>query len=360
MRCNLGLVILYGGYKEVSAMSRSPRIDEIASMAGVSKTTISRFLNEKYEYMSGETRKRIEDIIKETGYRPNQIARTMKSKFSRTLGCVIADITNPVSSILVKGINDVCTRENYAVYFFNTDNKIELETQCVQTLIRQRVDGLLVNTCDYEGTYLNNLAGDNLPIVLTERCLKNNEGLDCVISESTQSTYTCVQHLAEQGYSKIGFFCSDIRKVSSRIMRYESFLKAASELLGYKGDMYTVSTDLEESKKSVMRFYKAYPTERKTIFCVNGVTLLNTLRALFEMNIPISRDFSICSFDDWGWPSMVGPGITTLAQDSYLVGVRAAELLINRIEGKIKGDSIFLEIPCRLIKRGSTLWPAEG
>lgn len=130
-------------------------------------------------------------------------------------------------------------------------------------MIRQRVDGLLVNTCDYEGTYLNNLAGDNLPIVLTERCLKNNEGLDCVISESTQSTYTCVQHLAEQGYSKIGFFCSDIRKVSSRIMRYESFLKAASELLGYKGDMYTVSTDLEESKNPSCAFIRhIQPSER--------------------------------------------------------------------------------------------------
>lgn len=338
-------------------MKKHLKMDEVAKLAGVSKTTISRFLNGKYEYMSAATREHIQKVIDEIGYRPNRVARNLRSQHSHMLGCIIADITNPVSSILVKGINDVCTKRNYAVYFFNTNNEIDLEMQYAHTLIDLQVDGLLINTSDYENTYLHRLAAPNFPIVLAERSLSNNGNMDCVISESIHSTFNCIQHLYEQGFTDVGFFCSgNIHLVSSRIIRYRCYKEAMREYFSPASalDVYVVSDNIEQSKAAIIRYFNCAVGQKKAIFCANGVALLNTLNALFDMQVEIGKYLGICSFDDWGWPAMVGPGITTIKQDSYLVGTRAAQILIDRIEGVEKSAPLFLEVPSKLIIRGST------
>jgi LacI family kdg operon repressor len=246
--------------------------------------------------------------------------------------------------------------KGYSVLFASTDNDFEREKHCIKTLLDQKVDGLLVNTADYEGAYLNDLATKQFPIVLLERCLKDNYILDSVISESRNSTYDCMRYLYQQGFRYVGFFGNEFHRASSRIMRRESYLRATQEIFNYNGmnDFYIVTEDLKQSEAAVEKFI-SYPTQApKVIFCVNGVAMLHTLRAIFSLGIAITPQFGICGFDDWGWASLIGPGITTITQNSYEVGTSAAQLLIDRIEGKIDAEPVHLEILGQLIKRGST------
>jgi len=153
-----------------SANKINTTINEVAAKAKVSKTTISRYLNGKYEYMSVETKERIEKVIEELNYRPSNIARSLKAKNSGVIGCIIADIGSPFSSIVVKGINYVCNKEGYRVLFANTDNDPENEIKSIESLIDSKVDGLIINTTGHNDEYLINLRQNGLNIVLADRC----------------------------------------------------------------------------------------------------------------------------------------------------------------------------------------------
>lgn len=337
--------------------NRNITINEVATTANVSKTTISRYLNGKFEYMSLETKVRIEKVINELGYRPSNIARSLKSKNTGVIGCIIADIGSPFSSIVVKGINDICNKEGYRVLFANTDNNPINEIKSIQSLMDNKVDGLIINTTGYNDEYLIELRNKGVNVVLADRCLKKRELMNTVASDNYEATYNCIKFLYKQGYKKVAFFTQDITSNSSRYLRHDGYKDAIQELYKINGDVYTYvveSNDNENCNKAVKEFYKACGDEPGAIFTVNGVTLLNVLNSMNNLNIKIAEDIGICGFDDWGWASLISPGITTITQESYECGVQAATMLINSI--KNLGDRVprYIELKTKLVVRGST------
>lgn len=341
-----------GGFRESNVT-----IDQVAAAAGVSKTTVSRYLNGKFDCMSAETRKRIQEIIERTDYRPSKIARSLKSQNSRTIGCVIADISSPFSSILLKGIDDVCSRNGYQVLFSGIDDRPEKELSSIRALLDSRVDGLILNTTGQNDETLIGLAGRGIPIVLADRCIAKRDVLDTVTTENYRVTYACIRHLHEMGFQKVAFFTPGNGSISPRVIRYEAYLSAMAECYGADGRQYFFETggdDPARCEEQLVRFVEQNPDERLAVFCVNGVTMLRVLQAMQRRGCRITEKLGLCGFDDWGWASLVPPGITTIAQDSYAVGVQAAGLILKRIAGKGSAEPAFVELPNRLCIRGST------
>ena len=332
-------------------------INEVAAKAAVSKTTISRYLNGKYEYMSVETKERIKKVIEELNYRPSNIARSLKAKNSNVIGCIIADIGSPFSSIVVKGINDVCNEAGYHVLFANTDNNPENEIKSIQSLMDNKVDGLIINTTGHNDEYLFDLKKNGLNIVLADRCLVDKNLIDTVATDNYDATYKCIEFLYKQGYKKIAFFTQDITANSSRYLRHQGYKDALYNFYRIDGDKYTYvveSNDVDKCDKEVMNFFKDCKGEAGAIFTVNGVTLLNVLNSMNRLNIKIAEDLGICGFDDWGWAALIPPGITTITQESYECGVQATNMLIKRIKSTKEREAKYLELPAKLVVRGST------
>lgn len=352
----------------MESFNEKSTINQVAKLAGVSKTTISRYLNEKYEFMSSETRLKIEKVIEEFGYRPSNIARSLKAETSKTIGCVIADITNPISSITVMGINDICAANGYNVLFANTYDDPIVELDCIRSFLDNRVDGLIINSTGYNDEYLVELREKGLPIVMIDRWSNGGLKLDCVTTENYQSTYNCIAHLHKKGYKKVAFFNNGFKKVTNRLSRKEAYIKAMNDLYGMDGSKYIYEieeTDIrrfynsdsvgsDKTIKSLRRFFSENPESPKAIFAVNAVTLLNTLRVMYEIGYNNFPEIGICGFNDWGWASLVGPGITTITQDAYAIGVEATQLIFNRIKEKGVNDTVLIEIPNKLVERGST------
>ncbi len=330
-------------------------IAQVAEAAGVSTTTISRYLNKKYECMSIETRERIHKVIEELDYRPSNIARSLKASKSGSVGCIIDDITNPFSSYLMKGINDVCRLKGYQVLFSNIDNNPENEIECIKSLMDNHLDGLIINTTGYIDDYLVELKKQGMPIVLADRCIRDRFMLDTITTDNYKSTYNCIKFLKNQGYDRIEFFTQHIGNNSSRYTRHNAYMAAMNELYGMDGKNETFEIDINNVNlcRSYLRKLKQeHPEEEIAIFTVNGVTMLNVLQSIKDENMEIGADFGLCGFDDWGWAELIKPGITTITQNSYQTGVKSAELLIKRINGEsING---YLEIPTTLMVRGST------
>ena len=332
-------------------------INDVAKLAEVSKTTISRYLNGQYEYMSLETKERIQEVIKELNYRPSNIARRLKSEKTGLIGCIIADIGSPFSSIVVKGINDVCKSMGYDVLFANTDNNPENEKDSIKSLMDNKVDGLIINTTGRIDEYLMEINGNGVNIVLADRCLKQINKIDTVTSDNYRATYNCMEFLFKQGYKKIAFFTQDITGNSSRYFRHYAYKDAVKKLYKINGDELTYFIDeknMDSCEKSLIDFKEKCNGEPGVIFTVNGVTLLNVLHGMKNLNIRIKEDLGVCGYDDWGWASLIPPGITTVTQDAYECGVQSAKLLIKRINKEEEGAPKFIEIPAELVTRGST------
>lgn len=341
-----------GGFKE-----NNVTIDQVAAAANVSKTTVSRYLNGKFDYMSAETRKRIQEIIERMDYHPSNIARSLKSQNSRSIGCIIADISSPFSSILLKGINDVCSKNGYQVLFSNIDDQPEKELSSIRELLDSRVDGLILNTTGQNDETLIELAGRGIPIVLADRCIAKKDVLDTVTTENYHVTDSCIRHLHEMGFQKVAFFTPGNESISPRVIRYEAYLGAMAECYGADGKQYFFQIDGNDPagcEEQLVRFVEQNPGERLAVFCVNGVTMLRVLQAMQRRGYRITEKLGVCGFDDWGWASLVPPGITTITQDSYSVGVQAASLILKRIAGKRRAKPAFVELPNRLCIRGST------
>lgn len=332
-------------------------INDVAKNAKVSKTTVSRYLNGQYEYMSEETRKTIQQVIKQLGYRPSNVARSLKAKNTGVIGCVIADIGSPFSSIVLKGINDYCNQLGYSVLFANTDNDPINEKESIQSLLDNKVDGLIINTTGKIDDYLIKLNKDGVKIVLADRCLSKENVLDTVATNNYEATYECIKFLYDQGYKKVAFFTQDMTANSSRYLRHKGYLDAMKNYFRKEGNSLTFIVENEDEEKcdrSLLDFLKICDGEPGAIFTVNGVTLLTVLHSMRRLNVKISGDLGLCGFDDWGWASLIPPGITTITQESYECGVQSAKLLIERIKEPSEMKPRYLELPAKLVKRGST------
>lgn len=331
-------------------------IDQVARQAGVSKTTISRYLNGKYESISTDTRERIRGVIESLDYRPNRIARSLKARNSKMIGCLVSDISSPFSSIIVKAINDVCTRVGYQVLIADSGDDPNRERNAIGDLLENQVDGLIVNTTGQNDEYLLELRRQGVPLVLADRCLSAEGMLDTVATESYHVTYDCVRLLHELGYQRVGFFTQGNEHVAPRILRYQGYCDAMRELFRQGPDLYEFTLkDRASCLDQIKGFRDKYPGERVAVFAVNGVTMLHMLQSIQADGIIMGERFGVCGFDDWGWADLIPPGITTITQDSRQVGERAARLLLERIEGKGPETPIYEELPNHITVRGSTV-----
>ena len=336
-----------------------PTIDKVASLAKVSKTTISRYLNGRFEFMSDETRKRIRAVIEELDYRPNNLARGLKSNRSGLIGVLVADIGSPFSSILVKGVGDTCKDRGYQTIIANTDNDPQKEREYIRSLIDNRVEGLIVNITGQNDNFLLELKDEGIPIVVADRPMETLS-LDTVTSNNAEMTYRTIRHLYEQGFERVAFITQQISQVRTRYVRHQTFLKACRELYGVDGEKWVYFIDPSDvgSLSQELQAFLKMEDGPAAAFAVNGVTLLSLVKAIRELDLVMPDDLGVAGYDDWGWASLIPPGITTISQPSYNVGVQSALRLIQRMKDN-RSKPKLIELPSELIVRGSSVRNAK-
>ncbi|AIF53377.1 LacI family DNA-binding transcriptional regulator [Pelosinus sp. UFO1] len=328
-------------------------IADVAKRAGVSKTTISRYLNGKFEFMSAESQQRIKGIIEELNFRPNNLARSLKSSKSHLIGVLIADISNPFSSILVKGITDYCKQCGYNVVVANTDNDSEKEREYILSMIDQRVEGLIINVSGDNNEFLRDIAENHVPIVLADRPIFPTM-FDTVKTNDYQATIDAITYLAEEGFTKIGYFTEPINNIGTRMIRQQAY-KEACQILQLEPQEFVIdSKDESGIQNQVQQFLTHNHGQTNAIFTANGVTMISVLGAMHRLGLTIPQDVAICGFDNWPWMELIGPGITVVSQPFYDVGVECVKRMMFRLEENSKSSPEVIELESQFIIRGST------
>lgn len=342
--------------KNSTDKQKNVTIADVAAYVGVSKTTISRYLNKNYEFMSQETQEKIDEAIKVLKYRPNRIAQTLKAKTSNIIGVTIADIGNPFSSLLIKGINDVCRSNNYQLLVTNADNIAEREQENIESLIDSQVDGLLVNTTGNNYKYLKAFKekDNSKPIVLVDRFISPLI-YDSVTINNADVTKTILNKLLENDYNHYVFFSEDINGVSSRIDRKETMEEFLSNHTSISGETVIIEKHkIEEIEEKIKNILSDNKNKNICFFANNDEILKVLVECLFNLEIRIGIDIGIFGFADKKWARLIGPGITSIDENPYEMGEKAAKLLFERIEGSRTAEFVLEEIPVKIHLNYST------
>ncbi|KGM97429.1 LacI family transcriptional regulator [Clostridium novyi A str. 4552] len=330
-------------------------ISEVAERADVSKTTVSFYLNGKYDKMSAETQSRIKKVIEEVGYSPSTVARSLKLKRTNLLGVIVADISNPFSSYIVKGVDDIARKNNYQIIVGSTNFDPKLEKVYLDKMFDVRVDGFIIQPTMKSKNIIQSLVDDGHNIVLLDSIFKEFKGI-CVKTNNYEVTTQTIEELIGKGYEDFIFISDDIELLGPRMERANSFC----DTLQKYGQSYSVETfpsSFDDEKVYVdvyNKLSKRIDFSKKTIlFACNGRILEKIFKLAKEKRWDIPESIGIIGFDDWGWQELTYPTVSAIEQPTYEEGKIAGELLIDKIEGKIKENYIKV-LECKVNWRDST------
>ena len=338
-------------------------ISDIAQAAGVSRTTVSRYLNGKYSMMSAETRTRIETVIRMTNYRPNSIAQSLRGSCSRQIGVVVSDISSPFCATMVRAIGHTLLDQGYVPLFVDSKDDPELEQHLIQTLLSRKVDGLIVNTSSYVNPNLIRVVCDGVPVVLCDRYVSDYmfPFVGCRHRDAVAAT---MRHLKEEGFAKVAFFTPEYSSNSTRFIRRNAYLDSMKvHFPEESGESLTYLLNLSDHHKTAKcirhLLSTCAPGAVPAILGVNSVTCTHIMAVLDAMGLSVPGDLGLCGPDDWGWDQQYAISImhtakmTAFAVNPAKIGSIAAQQLLHFIENPDAEKKDIL-LPMDLIIRNST------
>ena len=326
-------------------------IKHVAARAGVSFTTVSHVLN-RTRPVSAHARERVERAIAELGYRPSAVARALKTSQTRILGVIVPNITNPFFSELMRGIEDVCERNDYSVFLCNGDDDFERQGRSLETLFERRVDGVLLATPTGPAAALaKRLADAKVRTVLVDR---NVPGLaaDRVRIDHGAGARVAVEHLVALGHRRIACISGPM-----------SFAVSRARVAGWKSALTRAGIEPREDwlVKGDFRAASGHDLTRDliargdftAIFASNDLLGIGALRAAAEAGVPVPKSLSVIGFDGIEMGEYTYPALTTVGYPIRAIGETAATVLLERIAG---GNTKLRDVVVtpRVIEREST------
>lgn len=312
-------------------------INEIAKLAGVSKTTISFYLNGKTQRISLKTQNRIATIIKQTNFQPNLAARCLNSKSSKLIGVLISDITNTFSNQIVKGIETIASKYNYQVIVGNSEYSYQREENYIEQMLSMGVAGFIVQPTAQFRKLSKKLLKLNKPLVFFDSKLYDLKS-NWIKTNNYEATYETIVKCIIKGYESFYLITADPQLISTRLERVSGFIDALADYnFNYK--TFILENDRVDFKMLHNFFESTLNVSKKSlVFVPNCWALPDIYLALkqYRNNMP---QIGLIGFDNLEWVNFSSPSITTIIQPAFKEGEEVAKIVIDQIEGKNKLDN---------------------
>jgi LacI family transcriptional regulator len=342
----------------------SPTIPDVARRAGVSTATAARALG-GYGAVSESARDAVLAAAEELGYQRNELARAMITGRTNTIGLVIADIENPFFARAARGVSDAARAAGFEVILTNTDEDAAVERSNLQLLLAKRVDGLLIAPTSADGTHLAGVAQGGCPVVLFDRRVEGLT-LDTVLVDNVAAARDVVERLLAAGHRRIAMVTGGSRP-DERTQDRLSVSTGDDRVDGYLAALTAAGTDeprtyLRTAAQNpdiafgLTTELLGLPSPPTAVFASDSRVALGVLKAIRAAGLDVPRDISMVGFDDADWTSVVNPAISVVAQPTYELGRRAAELLLARIAGDEQPPGVHM-MTTTFLARGSVAGP---
>jgi LacI family transcriptional regulator len=333
-------------------------IRDVARLAEVHPGTVSRALNEQTRALvNEETAARVLRAADELGYRPNPIARGLKTNRSFTVGVLIPDLTNPLFPPIVRGIEDRLGAAGYTPLLVNTDNDPARERSHIEAMMARQVDGLIAATARLDVELLAEAAAGGMPLVLVNRSFEDGS-VAAVTVDDRRGIGLAVEHVAELGHRRIGHVAGP-QNVSTGHRRYVGFV-AAMENVGLAVPRKRVSFSsafTEDEGARACAEVLATSSRVTAIVAANDRLAMGCYDALAAEGLHCPDDVSIVGFNDMPFIDRLQPPLTSVRVPQREIGTVAADLLLAQLRDAAEPAREILLEPS-LVVRGSTAPPA--
>jgi len=319
--------------------------------------TVSRVLNNS-GYVSADTRERVQAAISDLGYVPNSLARSLRSKSTRTVALVLTDVTNPFFTTLVRGAEDVASRHDFNLILCNTDESEAKQTQYLTVLLQKRVDGVLLVPARSTSEPVMWLQSQGVPVVVIDRRVPSAD-VDAVRCDSEQGAYEMTRYLLGLGHRRIALLTGPAG-VSTAQDRVSGYRRALSEIgLNGSDELIVYGEFAPASGYRMAQQVLDLPQRPTALFAANNFIATGAYRAVRDAGLEIPADLTMVAFDDLPAGLAVEPFMTVIEQPAYEMGSRAAELLFARLSGRAPAECQEVILPIRMIVRDSSDVPSE-
>ncbi len=324
-------------------------IAHVASRAGVSPTTVSHVLSGK-RVVRASTRDVVMDAIRELGYRPNHVARNLRTRQSHMIAVVVPDITNPFYAVLTRGLADAVDSAGYGTYVCNSDGQHERERKFFEDVMDRGADGIVFASGETASAVTLGPAEHATPIV----CIGDEIGhpqCDTVSPDDEAGSREAAAFLAGRDYERIAMIQGPPRYGTQRTAGFRSAMQAAkrrvpSELMA-RGDW------TRRGGYEAMSRLMSLPRPPDAVFCANDLMAIGALDVAHERGLEVPGDIAIIGFDDVDAATIVTPQLTTVRNPAYEAGRTAGDLLLSRMTGRYSGAGRTVVLPCPLVVRGT-------
>ena len=329
---------------------RRANITDVAQRAGVSISTVSRVLNNSAYPVKSETRQRVLEAAQELGFRPNDLARGLLLKKSRTIGLIIPDISNPYYPELCLGVETTASENGYSVIFCNTDRRAEKMEHYVDVLLQKRADGIIIAGGGTDFTQVSQALSDfDTKVALVGR---HNLQFPSVQIDNFQAAYEATSHLVHLGDRRIAFVSGPVNLTSAqdRLAGYRSSL----EQRGIGQDDRLIREGrfgVDCGYSAALSLLQGDPAP-SAIFAANDRMAVGALSAAHDLGLRVPDDVAVVGFDDTVMASQIRPSLTTVAVPAYTMGASVMHLMLKLLADEECPQTV--ELPTKLVIRQSS------
>ncbi|GGE03933.1 LacI family transcriptional regulator [Marinithermofilum abyssi] len=313
-------------------------IKDVAERAGVSISTVSLALNNQ-PHVRPETRRRVLKAAKQLNYRPNGIARDLKSSKTETIGLILSDLAGPFYSELIRGIQDVTAAYGYDLVVVSAIGDSPKSARYIQ---EKRTDGMVVLAHSIPSDLILEAARPEFPIVVLDRELKSDHVYSVVV-DNRKAAFDATMYLLDKGYRQVAYLGGPSDSADNA-KRFDGFREAImSRQLTVEPKWLLQGNFTKEGGHRAVRLLAAQGLLPEAIFSANDEMAIGAMEALAELGVKVPEEVAVVGFDDIQLARYVRPGLTTVHQPMYDMGTIAANLLFRRLQGDDSVRSVVME-----------------
>ena len=307
-------------------------IKEIAARANVSRTTVSRVLNNS-GYVGEEAKKRVEQVIKETGYIPSENAKSLRTKKTKVIGVILPKISTETSSRLVSGIDEILANEGYQILLSNTNLNPDKEIESLRLLKSRNVDGIILSATNINEELLEEIDQLQVPFVMVGQ---SAEGLSTVLYDDYQAAKDMTNLLIKKGYKQIAFIGVDEKDQAVGLTRKNGYLDAMKEaqLVVEKNWIEKGIFDVKSGSECMKRIINESSIKPTAVLTVTDRLAIGAMQTINECGLSIPGDIAVAGMGASELSSFITPSLTTVDFSIEDAGREAALMILLKIEGK--------------------------
>ncbi len=328
-------------------------IKDVAKQAGVTAAVVSRVINDDPKLsIREETRSRVLEAVEKLEYRPNAIARSLRTKTTGTIAMIIPDITNPFFPEIIKGAQIAAAENGFSLILFNTEEDVGKQREYIELVSEKQMDGVLLASVHTDDESIDLLERYKKPYVLVNRITRNIQS-SFVTVDDVYGARVAIEHLIQFGHRKIAHISGPLY-TDTGLQRLEGYRKALKKFgVEFSLDYIAESKYDEDGGYKAMKQLFSLENKPTAVFAANDLIAIGAISAIEDEGLKVPENISIVGFNDIWVAQKISPPLTSVKFPLFDMGYLASEILIKKTQGKVVCEDKMVLEP-ELVVRSST------